>query len=490
MPTLSSSVATAGLSVLLLAVTVSAQTTDQSTSPAGTSKIRIVRLSEVKGVVELDRNIGRGFEPAIANMPIVEQSRLKTGVGVAEVEFEDNSTLRLAPNSAVEFPKLERLASGVTASSVHLLSGIAYVSLVKSKGGGEFDLIFGQKQISLPPAAHVRLQLLGTEATLAVLDGSLRIDEPTGSMDVPHKKTVTFSMLHETPPTVAKDIAPEAFDTWDKNAAGYHARTASMSAFGNSPYAYGLNDMMYYGSFANTGGCGSMWRPYFASAAWDPYSNGAMAWYPGAGYSWVSPYPWGWTPYHYGSWSYCQGAGWGWMPGGSWNGLNNFAGITSTNGPSSPGGFRRLPVSPIVPPKSGQPTIVAVNSRPLVRSEIGASDSFVFRKDSAGMGIPRDGLGKLNGLSQRAVSHGTATTPVYLSAPSSAGANGRAANNSVAGTSVHRGSPPPSSSSMSPYGGMSGNGGAQSTGSMGASSGGVSARAPSSAPSAGPSRNH
>ena len=70
------------------------------------SKVRIVRLSEVKGVVLLDRNIGRGFEPAVTNMPIVENSRLQTGDGVAEVEFEDSSSLRLAPHSLVVFPQL------------------------------------------------------------------------------------------------------------------------------------------------------------------------------------------------------------------------------------------------------------------------------------------------------------------------------------------------------------------------------------------------
>jgi len=58
-------------------------------------------------------------------MPIVEKIRLRTDDGVAEVEFEDNSTLRLAPDSEVEFQQLERLATGATASSVHLLRGMA-----------------------------------------------------------------------------------------------------------------------------------------------------------------------------------------------------------------------------------------------------------------------------------------------------------------------------------------------------------------------------
>ena len=65
-------------SVLLLAATISAQTID-ATSSVGASKVRIVRLSEIKGSVQLDRNAGRGFELAMANLPIVENSRLQTG---------------------------------------------------------------------------------------------------------------------------------------------------------------------------------------------------------------------------------------------------------------------------------------------------------------------------------------------------------------------------------------------------------------------------
>jgi hypothetical protein len=132
-------------SILLLAIAMQAQTTsDDATSAAkGNSKVRIVRLSEVKGVVDIDRHIGRGFENAIANLPIVEQTQLRTGVGVAEVEFEDNSSLRIAPNSLVEFPTLERNASGATVSSEHLVKGTAYISLVKpqSKNAPENQFI-------------------------------------------------------------------------------------------------------------------------------------------------------------------------------------------------------------------------------------------------------------------------------------------------------------------------------------------------------------
>ena len=61
-----------------------------------------------------------------------------------------------------------------------------------------------------------------------------------------------------------------------------------------------------------------MWRPFGVGYGWDPFYNGAWAWYPGFGYTWVSTYPWGWTPYRYGSWMFIPNFGWAWRPG-TWN---------------------------------------------------------------------------------------------------------------------------------------------------------------------------
>ena len=458
------------LSVLLVASALPAQNADSTSQPAdqqsspgdqatapaesskapadsaapateGVSKIRIVRLSEVKGAVQLDRNIGRGFEPVMANMPIVEKAQLRTEQGAAEVEFEDNSTVRLAPNSEVAFPQLERLASGATASSVQVLKGTVYVSMVKTKAN-EFNLLFGSQKIELTPSSHIRLELGDNQAQLAVLDGDLRIQGPSGAQDISKKKTVTFQLQAQNQTEVAKDVTEEPFDTWDKQSAEYHARTASFNGSNGSP-AYGVNDMSYYGNFADSGCGGSMWRPYFVSADWSPFTNGAYAYYPGAGYSWVSPYPWGWTPYHTGSWSFCQGTGWGWMPGGGWYGLNNFAMLNNGSTLNQGGTGGRLPVLPPHPPRTGEPTITAVNLKPLVHSGLASPDSFEFRKNSAGMGIPRD-LGKLDKLSRQTVEKGTAHTEVYMSAPTVTDRNGRPTN-TVAPVAVHRG-PAPSSS--------------------------------------------
>jgi len=228
-----------------------------------------------------------------------------------------------------------------------------------------------------------------------------------------------------------------------------------------------------------------MWRPYFASAAWDPYANGAWAWYQGAGYSWVSPYPWGWMPYHYGSWAFCPGMGWGWMPGGYWNGLNNIAMIPQTGGSSGGGSpvngnphFRPLP--PPHPPRVNEPTMMAVNSKPLVRSEIVSGERFTFRNDSAGLGVPRDGFGRLNKVAEHVQQHGSVNQQIYFSAPPQAMQGARPTSTGVMAGSIHRGAaPPPASMGGGSFGGRNPGG---YSGPRSAGSGPVLAPAPAPAP--------
>jgi hypothetical protein len=474
-----SAISTAALSALMLvgissraqeAVTpTNAPPSSDSASPqpaatvSANSKVRIVRLSEVKGEVQMDRQTGKGFEAAMANLPVVEGSKLKTADGVAEVEFEDNSTVRLGLNSEVEFPKLELLPSGAKSSSVIVLQGTVYVSLIKTPGN-EFSVKFGQQTVSLPPDSHVRLQVTPTEASLAVLHGEALVQDATGPTSVGKNKTMTFNLAAQNPPVIAKNVAEQPLDKWDDDAAQYHKSYANASSFGNSPYSYGINDMNYYGSFIN--GCGgSMWRPYFTGASWNPYGSGAWAYYPSAGYSWVSPYPWGWTPYHYGSWSFCQGVGWGWQPGGAWLGLANNTFVGQPGLQNSAAGTRPRP--PLHPPTANESSLVGVNLKSMPASSLGPKDTFVFRNNSAGLGVPRGSLGKLNSFSGQTAQHGLATTNVYY-AGQRGDAQGAARSGNL-GTSLSTN--PTSSQSMQSNRPYSGGGG----GSMQSAGGGAGA---------------
>lgn len=185
--------ATMFLSLQSLTASLPAVADDSPSTNTTVSKVRIVRLSEVRGTVQVDRAVGRGFEPAIANLPIIEQSKIQTGIGVAEIEFEDNSTLRIAPNSVVEIPQLERTATDGTLSTVRLVKGTAYVNLMKSRTD-KFTILFGNRSLELPPATHIRLEVAEDQAKLALLGGALQIENTSGRTEVKKKKTVTSNL--------------------------------------------------------------------------------------------------------------------------------------------------------------------------------------------------------------------------------------------------------------------------------------------------------
>jgi hypothetical protein len=408
------------------------------------SQVRIVRLSQVKGQVEMDRKTGQAFEMAFANLPIVAGAAVRTKQGLAEVEFEDNSSLRLTPQSQVEFPRLGRDAAGSTLTAVTLLRGSLYVSLAGSKTGGDFTLKAGNETIVVSPSTHLRIDLDAPTARMVVFQGVATVTGPSGSVDVTKRKAISFDTASSAAPEFVHIGEAAAYDDWDKNAVDYHKFRASAVAAGftGSPYLYGVNDLNYYGSFSDVGGCGMMWRPHLANAAFDPYGSGVWSWYPGQGYTWVSLYPWGWMPFHSGSWDYCPaGGGWGWRPQGTWRGLQNHP-LLPVGGHVHGG-----PVRPTPPPAPvhGGATMIAVNLKSMRPSQQGEDGRFVLRAGSAGLGVPRGVFSNLAKLSQTAERHGAATAflsehqmqvgqmaPVHSSPNSSLSASSSAGHSSVA----------------------------------------------------------
>lgn len=394
----------------------------------GDSHVRIVRLSQARGHVGLDRATGK-VEATMTNMPIVERSRLATGDdGYAEVEFEDGSTVRLPPDSQVNFPQLILRGTGAKASTITLAEGTTYINLEKTKDM-EFTVKAGDAVMTVQPGTHLRLEEDGKKVVLAVFKGNVEMKSGSTSASVGKNRTATLDSSSTGPEAkgteakiqVDKDIDETAYDEWDQDLMDYHQRYSKANAYGSSLYSYGIPDMNYYGGFMNAGGCGSFWRPYLASAAWDPYANGVWAWYQGAGYSWVSPYPWGWLPYHSGAWSFCPGVGWGWRPGGAWLGLANWNPVMRPI-PSKPGqpgqGVARggVPVRPPGPQRpTGVPhsTLLLANRAPLVYSKIDRPGNFVFEKDSAGLGVPRGAMGNLHGISSHVERSGFVSRQVY-----------------------------------------------------------------------------
>ena len=355
------------------------------------SRARIVRLSQLDGDVQIDRNTGQGFEKAFINLPIVQGNKLRAGQDArAEIEFENGSTLRITPGTVVEFPQLALRDSGARSSTLNLLQGTAYLNF-KGDKEEEFSLTFGREKLALFKPAHLRIELRDADATVAVFKGDVNVAGESGKVvEVDKKHSATFDLAGAAPYTLASNLEPDPYDDWDKQQDKYHQQYSLSSSNGYSPYAYGTSDLNYYGSFYNIPGYGMMWQPFLVGAGWDPFMNGAWMWYPGAGYAWVSAYPWGWTPYRYGSWTYIPSNGWFWQPGRSWAGWNTVPRITNP-----PQRFS-APRPPAVP---GQTLVV---TRGTLALPVGVGQSRTqFRGDSAGLGIPRGSVRNLGRISQQ-----------------------------------------------------------------------------------------
>jgi FecR protein len=359
-------------------------------SAAAESKVRIVRLSDVEGAVQIERASGEGLERAFLNLPVVEGSRLKTGnSGRAEVEFEDSSTLRIGPNSELSFTHLALGDDGQKLNTVQLISGTAYANFHEKKGD-QFQLDFAQESIAVPSSAHFRAVLDGSnQATLAVFKGAVSASGPSGKFEVPEKHSATIDLATTDSAdkkafVVAKSYEQYPLDGWDRQQNDYHERYASAagSSF-SSPYGYGVSDLNYYGNFTMIPGYGYGWQPFLVDASWSPFMDGAWAWYPGAGYMWVSGYPWGWMPFYYGNWAMVPGYGWMWQPG-NWN---TWSGVPRVVNPST---TLRFPT----PPVSGHQTVLV--GKGLTANPGIASGKLTLTPGSAGFGVPRGSVHNLN----------------------------------------------------------------------------------------------
>jgi hypothetical protein len=378
------------------------------------SQARIVRLSDVQGSVQLDKNTGMGFERAFLNLPITQGAQLQTGAnGRAEVEFEDGSTLRLAPDTKVEFSTLGLNNSGKRMSVINLVEGMAYVNWMDKNDA--FTLNFSREKVELDHPAHFRVETSPVLSKFAVFKGDVEVAGPASKVMVSKHKMATFDASADDKSTIAKsEEAP--LDAWDKQAADYHQQYAKIDS---TPYGYGFSDLGYYGSYQNLPGYGMMWQPYFTGVGWDPFMDGAWSWYPGFGFMYASAYPWGWLPYRYGSWMFVPGFGWGWQPGywNSWVGVPRYAGTL-------PAGFH-----PLVTPTGTVQTVVVGRGGPTVATK--ASTSLIVTKGSAGLGIPRGSVSNLSHLNTQVAKSGSAPVRASTQFAATRSSGGMGANSAA-----------------------------------------------------------
>ncbi len=354
--------------------------------------VRVARLSDVEGTVQILRGDRTQFPQAVMNMPLAQGFQVKTGAdGRAEIEFEDGSVARITPNSSLSIDRLDATSDGTLMTTLGQLSGLIYYEL-RSDPKTPFKVMVGDSAVTPTANSTFRVDLGTSPRELAVIDGRVQVQGASDSYlaEVPQGKTMKFQPSGNAQYTIADGIMPNGFDEWndqrDQEAAreAQNQTPARVQQGGGSimDSGFGWSDLDNSGGWYPLPGYGMVWQPYGAGPGFDPYGNGMWADFGGGfGYSWISGYPWGWLPFHYGMWSYIDGFGWGWMPcsypfggfgfgygfGGYGYRGHDHGRYPHTNVYGGPAGYH-APVPPAVMKGQSPQRIVRVGNQPVLRT--------------------------------------------------------------------------------------------------------------------------
>lgn len=288
---------------------------------------RAVRLSDVYGSVSLSQDGKLITSQAMMNTPLFQGTQLTTADdGRAEIQFEDGSVARIAPDSAMTIEKLDGQGAKGNAEIV-LNRGLGYFELQNSGQAGQISVHFADSVITTSGFTIVRVDMDNPPGQLAVFSGNAHIDRGIAlSLDVHGGESVTLNADDPTRYDLAESIESNSWDAWNSDrdqalaAEASQQNNSAVADNGNNGYVNSdnpaWNDLNANGNWYDVPGQGYVWSPYDASnPGWDPYGYGAWTPSPGFGYIWASGYPWGYLPYAFGAWNYYPSFGWGWAPG-------------------------------------------------------------------------------------------------------------------------------------------------------------------------------
>jgi hypothetical protein len=237
------------------------------------SHVRIVRLSYLNGQVQTDRATGQGLERAILNTPIVEGTRIVTGDdGLAEVEFENESALRIAENSEIQFCTLSMNDTGAKVNEIEVVKGVVYLD-ARSKGDDIYRIKNGDSTFLVQRDTQLRLSAGRDQTHLAVFKGNVELMAQPHAVNIKRKETLTVDATAAAGYKIASGAEALPTDAWNREREAYQQAYAGNLGNPGPSYGYGLQDLNYYGSYFMAPGYGYAWQPFgFANSmiGWDP----------------------------------------------------------------------------------------------------------------------------------------------------------------------------------------------------------------------------
>jgi Family of unknown function (DUF6600)/FecR protein len=338
---------------------------------------RAIRLSDVSGQVQISQGGEAISSQAVANMPLFEGYQITTGDdGRAEIQFEDGSVARIAPDSGLTLAILRGQGQNGDAEVV-LNGGLGYFELQGGEQAGQIRVRFGDAVVTAGGFTVMRVDMDNPPGSLAVFSGNAHLVRGDAlSLDLHGGESVTLNGQDTGNYSLAESIEPNSWDEWNSDrdqalqAEATNQTQATDNFVNNENPAW--NDLNSNGNWYDVPGQGYVWSPYDAAySGWDPYGCGQWVWTPRWGYVWASCYSWGFMPFQCGMWNYYSSFGWGWSPGiggcNPWWGGGYGGGYIGVNVGVVPHGYHPVIRPPTVithRPRDRFPRPVIVDRRP------------------------------------------------------------------------------------------------------------------------------
>lgn len=270
----------------------------------------VARLSYVQGNVGMRHGDQGELSPAAVNVPLVATDRVETGDGGrAEIQFDFNNMIRLAPSTEVRLSQLE-----LNQYQVQIAAGTVAFRVLQDNPG---QVEISTPTVSIRPtkAGTYRVSVRSDGITeITVRAGQAEVYGPQGSENLAPGQTMQVRGTPDSPEfQLVAAIPTDDFDRFNQDRDKVMQSTNSYRPGYVPPDVTGGESLDQYGQWQNDPNYGNVWVPN-EPPGWAPYQNGQWLDESYYGWTWVGLEPWGWAPYHYGSW-YLGPWGWAWWPG-------------------------------------------------------------------------------------------------------------------------------------------------------------------------------
>jgi hypothetical protein len=266
------------------------------------SHARMVRVSSVSGQVQISHRQGGGNQNVPMNLPIVQGDVLRTGNdGWVEIQLENGSRVRLAPDSQLTFSVLGRFASGSTSTEVDLDDGEAAFAVAAGDDLGPFHVNVRRRVISLKRSSRFRVTSVNSNPLeIVVWKGEVGIFDREQSKEVSVKSRETFTLdaLDADHYALEQGAQVDELDDWANQRDEYLIANSDTRVDTHIDTQL-PSPALSYAPSTITPGCTYCLQPYYYSGLgwWDPFLNsywGSPAYWGSPGFAWGAGNPWAW----------------------------------------------------------------------------------------------------------------------------------------------------------------------------------------------------